>query len=105
MGTAATTSLVLTASQRGRSPGQVPPARIEHAADSAVTALYARHYRSLVKLAALLVWDIPVAEGIVQDSFVALRRARRRLEDSDRALSYLHRSVVNRSRLATRRRV
>jgi RNA polymerase sigma factor (sigma-70 family) len=75
------------------------------AADRAVTALYARHYRPLVRLAVLLVWDLPVAEEIVQDSFVALHRARRRLGDSDRAVSYLYRSVVNRSRLVMRRRV
>jgi RNA polymerase sigma factor (sigma-70 family) len=61
--------------------------------------------RVLVRLVALLVGDLPAAEKIVQDSFVALHRARRELRDSDRAVSYLHRSVVKRSRSATRRRV
>ena len=77
----------------------------ERAADRAVTTLYASHYRSLVRLAVLLVWDLPVAEEIVQDSFVALHRGRRKLGDSDRAVSYLHRSVVDRCRLVMRRRV
>jgi len=95
----------LTAAQRGRTSGPIPPARSEHAADRALTVLYASHYRSLVRLAALLVWDLPVAEEIVQESFVALCRARRRLGDSDRAVSYLQRSVVSRSRLAVRRQV
>ena len=74
-------------------------------ADHAVTALYSLHYRSLVRLAAVLVRDISAAEQIVQDSFVALHTAWRRLADSDRALSFLRRAVVNRSRSVQRRGV
>src|ERR1017187_8888411 len=40
-------------------------------ADRAVTALYAEHYRSLVRLAVLLVRDMATAEEVVQESFVA----------------------------------
>ena len=71
-------------------------------ADSAVTAMYTDHYRSLVRLAALLVQDVATAEEVVQDSFVAMHGAWRRLRDSDKALSYLRQSVVNRSRPALR---
>jgi len=74
------------------------------AADEAVTHLYAAHYRSLVRLAALLLRDISVAEEVVQDSFVAMHGAWRRLADPDRALAYLRQSVVNRSRSALRHR-
>jgi DNA-directed RNA polymerase specialized sigma24 family protein len=51
-------------------------------ADSAVAALYRLHYRFLVGLAVLLVQDIATAEGLVQDSFVAMHSAWRRLEDA-----------------------
>ena len=74
-------------------------------ADRAVTALYTAHYRSLVRLAALLVRDVATAEEVVQESFVAMHRGWRRLRDSDKALSYLRQSVVNRSRSVLRHRV
>jgi RNA polymerase sigma-70 factor (sigma-E family) len=73
-------------------------------ADDAVTALYAAHYRSLVRLAALLLRDHAVAEEVVQDAFVAMHGAWRRLADPDKALAYLRQAVVNRSRSALRHR-
>lgn len=63
-----------------------------------MTAIYTAHYRCLVKLAVLLVRDVATAEEIVQDSFIALASAWRRLRDDEKALSYLRQSVVNRSR-------
>jgi RNA polymerase sigma-70 factor (sigma-E family) len=74
-------------------------------ASQAVTELYAAHYRSLVRLAVLLVRDVGTAEEVVQDSFVAMHGGWRRLRDSDKALSYLRQSVVNRSRSVLRHRV
>jgi RNA polymerase sigma-70 factor (sigma-E family) len=73
-------------------------------ADTAVTALYAAHYRSLVRLAYLLVRDQGMAEELVQDAFVAMHGAWGRLRDPDKALPYLRQSVVNRARSALRRR-
>lgn len=73
-----------------------------HDADRALTALYSTHYRPLVRLAALLVGDIATAEGLVQDSFVAMHSAWPRLADSDRALFYLRQSVLKRSRSVQR---
>src|SRR6266487_3937311 len=73
-------------------------------ADQAVTALYSANYRSLVRLAALLVRDVATAEEVVQDAFVAMHGAWRRLRDPDKALSYLRQSVVNRSRSVLRHR-
>jgi RNA polymerase sigma-70 factor (sigma-E family) len=75
----------------------------DRAADSVVTTLYRAHYRSLVRLAALLAQDIATAEEIVQDSFVAVHAARAGLPDSDQALAYLRRTVVSRCRSARRR--
>jgi RNA polymerase sigma-70 factor (sigma-E family) len=74
-------------------------------ADRAVTELYAAHYRSLVRLSALLLRDVSTAEEVVQDSFVAMHGGWRRLRDNDKALSYLRQSVVNRSRSVLRHRV
>jgi RNA polymerase sigma-70 factor (sigma-E family) len=67
--------------------------------------MYSTHYRSLVRLAALLVRDVPTAEEVVQDSFMAMHGAWRRIRDNDKALSYLRQSVVNRSRSVLRHRV
>ncbi len=74
-------------------------------ADRAVTEIYGTHYRSLVRLAMLLVRDVATAEEVVQDSFVAMHGAWRRLRDNEKALSYLRQSVVNRARSVLRHRV
>jgi RNA polymerase sigma-70 factor (sigma-E family) len=73
-------------------------------ADEAITQIYAAHYRSLVRLAALLLRDVGASEEVVQDSFIAMHGAWRRLRDPDRALAYLRQSVVNRSRSMLRHR-
>jgi RNA polymerase sigma factor (sigma-70 family) len=67
-------------------------------ADQAVTVLYDTHYHALIRLAALLVSDAEMAEEIVQDAFVAMHGAWRRLGDCERALPYLQHAVVRRSR-------
>jgi RNA polymerase sigma-70 factor (sigma-E family) len=73
-------------------------------AAGAVTALYAAHYRSLVGLAVLLVRDVGTAEEVVQESFITMHSHWRMLKNSEKALSYLRRSVVNRSRSVLRHR-
>jgi len=74
-------------------------------ADEAVTQLYTAHYRSLVRLSALMLRDSAVAEEVVQDAFVAMHGKWRRLRDPDKALAYLRQTVANRSRSVLRRRV
>ncbi len=74
-------------------------------AEQAVTELFHAHYRSLVRLAMLLVRDVGTAEEVVQESFVSMHDGWRRLRDSDKALSYLRQSVVNKSRSVLRHRV
>lgn len=74
-------------------------------ADRAITAIYTSHYRSLVRLALVLVRDEAAAEDVVQDSFIAAYGSWRRLRDPDKMLSYLRQSVVNRSRSALRHRI
>jgi RNA polymerase sigma-70 factor (sigma-E family) len=72
---------------------------------AAITEIYGTHYRSLVRLATLLVHDVSTAEEVVQDSFVALHAGLHRLRDSEKTLSYLRAAVVNRSRSVLRHRV
>ena len=74
-------------------------------ADRAVTELHSAHYRSLVRLAALLVRDLGTAEEVVQDAFVAMHGGWGRLRDDEKALAYLRQSVVNRSRSVLRHRL
>src|SRR5262245_41337963 len=74
------------------------PIPVQWDGDQALTVMYGDHYRCLVRLACLLVQDVTTAEDVVQDSFVAMHTAWRRLRDSDRALAYLRHSVVDRSR-------
>jgi RNA polymerase sigma-70 factor (sigma-E family) len=74
-------------------------------ATRAVTAIYTTHYRSLVRLAALLVRDAATAEEVVQDSFITMHTAWGRLRDTEKALAYLRQSVVNRSRSVLRHRM
>jgi RNA polymerase sigma-70 factor (sigma-E family) len=73
-------------------------------ADEAVTRLFAAHYLTLTRLAALLTSEPAVAEEIVADAYVQLHARWSRLDDPDKALAYLRATVVNRSRSALRRR-
>lgn len=73
-------------------------------ADAAVEAMYAAHWRQLVRLSALLVHDQAAAEDVVQDAFVAMHGRWSRLRDPEKALAYLRQAVVNRSRSALRHR-
>jgi len=74
-------------------------------AAGAATELYIEHYRSLVRLAVLLVRDMATAEEIVQDSFVAVHDNWRKLRDRAKAASYLRQCVVNRARSVLRHRL
>lgn len=73
-------------------------------ADRVVTEIYLGEYKSLVRLAVLLVHDVQTAEEVVQDAFEAMHTAWRRLRDSEKALSYLRQAVVNKSRSVLRHR-
>ena len=82
-------------------PGAARPGR---SADWAVTELYSLHYLMLVRMAVLLVRDVPTAEDVVQDSFVAMHDGWQRLRDAESALAYLRHTVLNRSRSVLRHR-
>lgn len=78
---------------------------MQWSADLAVIELYSMHYRSLVRLAAMLVRDVPTAEEVVQDAFIAMHEGWHRLKDTDKALAYLRQAVVNKSRSVLRHRI
>jgi RNA polymerase sigma-70 factor (sigma-E family) len=80
------------------------PARPAAEAERAITAIYDSEYRSLVRMSAMLLGDTGSAEEVVQDSFIAVHAAWRRLRDIDKAVQYLRRSVLNRSRSVLRHR-
>jgi RNA polymerase sigma-70 factor (sigma-E family) len=61
-------------------------------------------YRSLVRLATLLLHDPAAAEDIAQEAFVVVYADRRRPRDAGKALSCLRREVVSRSRSVLRHR-
>jgi RNA polymerase sigma-70 factor (sigma-E family) len=83
---------------------QARPVSAAWDASEIVTEIYTEHYNHLVRLALLLVHDLQTAEEVVQDAFEAMHKAWRRLRDSDKALSYLRQTVVNRSRSVLRHR-
>src|SRR6202012_4514956 len=78
------------------------PAKLDMTADEAVTQLYSNHYRSLVRLAGLLVRDEPTAEEVVQECFIAMHDGWHRVRGEGKALSYLQQAVVNRARSGRR---
>lgn len=72
---------------------------------SGIEELYHHRRLSLVRLAVLLVDDVPTAEDVVQDAFTALfRRHGHRLGTLDDPEAYLRTSVVNGARSVLRRR-
>lgn len=85
-------------------PLTVPAAAAGREADRLLAALYDSEYQPLVRLAALLCGDRSIAEDVVQDCFVAMHGAFARLRESDKAVAYLRRSVVNRARSVLRHR-
>ncbi|GAA3299818.1 hypothetical protein GCM10020295_38950 [Streptomyces cinereospinus] len=93
------------------------PARIPNQRDDAedlvaagttvdhLTETYRTHYRSLLGLAALLLDDTASCEDVVQEAFIRVHSARKRVRDPEKTLAYLRQTVVNLSRSALRRRI
>ena len=70
-----------------------------------LAALHREHYRSLVRLASLLVDDVETCEELVQDAYVALLSRKGSVRDAARAPAYLRSAVLNGARSHLRRRV
>ncbi|MET7475006.1 SigE family RNA polymerase sigma factor [Streptomyces sp. NPDC005648] len=96
-------------------PARIPNQRdgAEYAEDTAaagttvdhLTETYRAHYRSLLGLAALLLDDTASCEDVVQEAFIRVHSARKRVRDPEKTLAYLRQTVVNLSRSALRRRI
>lgn len=86
----------------GEPPEVTGAADDESAAESALATLHARHYQSMVRLAAALT-DRDSAEDVVQDAFVKVWRRWAWIRDGDKAERYLRRAVVNVARDRLRR--
>ncbi|MEV5873547.1 SigE family RNA polymerase sigma factor [Streptomyces sp. NPDC052101] len=117
------------AALRPRTPGGMPviapmpaarPARIPSQRDGSdetvateaagttvdhLTETYRAHYRSLLGLAALLLDDTASCEDVVQEAFIRVHSARKRVRDPEKTLAYLRQTVVNLSRSTLRRRI
>lgn len=70
-----------------------------------LTETYQAHYRSLLGLAALLLDDTASCEDVVQEAFIRVHSARKKVRDREKTLAYLRQTVVNLSRSALRRRI
>jgi RNA polymerase sigma-70 factor (sigma-E family) len=70
-----------------------------------LTETYQAHYASLLRLAALLLDDTASCEDVVQEAFIRVHSARRRVRDPEKTLAYLRQTVVNLSRSTLRRRI
>src|ERR1700745_3957753 len=57
-------------------------------AEQAIIALFTTEYRSLVRMSAVLVGDVCTAEEVVQECFIAMYGAWRRLREADKAVNY-----------------
>jgi RNA polymerase sigma-70 factor (sigma-E family) len=69
-----------------------------------LASLHREHYRSLVRLASLLLGDVGTSEEVVQDAFVRLQVRRSGPRDPERAAAYLRTAVINGARSQIRRR-
>ncbi|MEY2451837.1 MAG: hypothetical protein QOD92_1411 [Acidimicrobiaceae bacterium] len=78
--------------------------RSEVGRTATLAELHREHYRSLVKLASLLIDDRATCEEVVQDAFVAVFRSSTKLRDESRLPAYLRSAVLNGARSQLRKR-
>ena len=84
-----------------------PPASPGAAADltaGMITALFRDHHGELVRLALLMVADVPTAEDVVQDVYASLHARGSRLAECEALLPYVRAAVLNGCRSVLRRR-
>ncbi|MFE7550695.1 SigE family RNA polymerase sigma factor [Streptomyces gardneri] len=100
------------AGSRTRAVDGIPSPRTSAEGDMAagttvdhLTETYRAHYRSLLGLAALLLDDTASCEDVVQEAFIRVHSARKRVREPEKTLAYLRQTVVNLSRSALRRRI
>lgn len=77
----------------------------EETAEAELPRLFRRHQAELLRLAALMVRDLPTAEDVVQDVFTRLHARGHRAGDLDDAPVYIRAAVLNGCRSVLRRRM
>ncbi|GAA0677020.1 SigE family RNA polymerase sigma factor [Kitasatospora atroaurantiaca] len=90
----------LVDNRMGTAAADAAGASVDH-----LTQTYQAHYRSLLRLAALLLDDLSSCEDVVQEAFIRVHAARRRVREPEKTLAYLRQTVVNLSRSTLRRRI
>ena len=98
----ATVTSLPFAGRHGRQGRAGRAGRVDAQADP-LAALHREHYRSLVRLAAIVLGDVGLAEQVVQDAFVKLQLRSGGLRDLDNAPAYLRAAVLNGARSLLRR--
>ena len=73
-------------------------------AEGLVAELHRVEYRSLVRLARLLLDDVATSEEVVQDAFVALQLRWRTVREPEKAAAWLRSAVLNGARSQLRKR-
>jgi RNA polymerase sigma-70 factor (sigma-E family) len=68
-----------------------------------VGTLFREHHGDLVRLAVLMVGDLPTAEDVVQDVYASLHRRWSQIAVPDEVLPYVRAAVLNRCRSVLRR--
>ena len=91
--------------ERGLDRAEFTAVVAEGASVDLLTETYQAHYRSLLGLAALLLDDTASCEDVVQEAFIRVHAARRRVREPEKTLAYLRQTVVNLSRSTLRRRI
>jgi len=72
--------------------------------EAALVDLFRQHYRSLLRLAALLLDDAGASEDVVQEAYIRVADRLDRIRDPQATLAYLRQTVVNLARSTVRRR-
>ncbi|HEY7144956.1 MAG TPA: SigE family RNA polymerase sigma factor [Streptosporangiaceae bacterium] len=86
-------------------PRRAGPCAEPDSAAAGVEALYQRTALGLIRLAYVMLDDLPAAEDVVQEAFFGLYRRWDGLKDPDSAVYYLRASVLNGCRSVLRRMV
>jgi RNA polymerase sigma-70 factor (sigma-E family) len=88
-----------------QSPDTRPPGAGPEIAAAVVGALYETSALGLIRMAYVMLGDLPSAEDVVQEAFYGLYRRWDRLADPSGATYYVRTSVLNGCRSVLRRRV
>ncbi|MCZ7529712.1 MAG: SigE family RNA polymerase sigma factor [Acidimicrobiia bacterium] len=86
-------------------PAQQPVEVVTRDRDRLLSELYQEHYRSLVRLAVVLLDRRELAEEVVQEAFIKLHGKLDRVKDQSRIDAYLRSIVMNLARSRMRRRM